>query len=58
MRKFNLITDGSGMLKIRKSVAKLMADEKYQTGRVSMHHPAVLGTIYCIGRHEMPRVVT
>jgi hypothetical protein len=54
---FSLITDGSGIEKISKSVAKLIADEKYHTGSVSRHHSAVLGTMKLIGRHEMPRRV-
>jgi hypothetical protein len=42
----SLTTDGNGIEKIKISVAKLIAEEKYHTGRVSRHHPAVLGTIY------------
>lgn len=40
-----------------KSVARLIADEKYQIGNVSRQKPAVLGTIIAIGRQESPRRV-
>jgi hypothetical protein len=50
-------TDGSGMQKIITSVAMLMADEMYQTGSVSRHQPAVLGTRIETGKHEVPRRV-
>ena len=51
------MTEGSGMQNMTTSVAMLMADERYQTGSVSRHQPAVLGTRAEMGRHEMPRRV-
>jgi hypothetical protein len=39
------------------SVARLIADEKYQMGSVSRQKLAVLGTMKEIGTHEMPRRV-
>jgi len=50
-------TDGSGMQNMRTSVVMLIADEMYQTGSVSKHQPAVLGTRAEMGRHDMPRRV-
>jgi hypothetical protein len=42
------------MENIRRSVAKLMADEKYHIGSVSRHQSAVLGAMKEIGRHATP----
>lgn len=54
---FSLTTEGSGIENMSRSVARLMAEEKYHTGRVSRHQPAVLGMMKLTGRHEMPSSV-
>lgn len=50
-------TEGKGIQKIMKSVARLMADEKYHMDSVSRQNPAVLGTMNEMGKQETPRSV-
>ena len=47
-------THGSGIPKMRISVTMFSVDEKYHTGIVSRHLPAISGMTAAIGMHETP----